>query len=406
MWAKLLALPQSPAWDRWVFLGFVVLAVLGVGVLWKVPQWQVARVEGLDSKERFDKRNEARKTLATILGGVAFLTGGYFTWRNFNLAQESLRVSQQGQITDRFTKAIEQLGAVDSQGKPKFEVRLGGIYSLEAIAKDSKDLHWPIMEVLCSYVRGNAPAQPPANPASAGQKKSGSQGTTSQPEVHPRADIQAILTVLGRRDAWQENENQRLDLSGTDLAGPDLRHAHLKRADFARAYLTRADLTQADLSGAYLIGAYLTRANLSGADLSGADLSWADLSGAYLSRANLSGANLKDAKGADVALAQTSIVPESGQFTGWKKCVNNVLVRLIIGKKARRSSAAGRKCRAEYVKVAEVIGAEVGISLYDNKTEYRVGQIVRCDKWNEDRWTECGGGIHFYLTRIEAENHS
>jgi len=55
--------------------------------------------------------------------------------------------------------------------------------------------------------------------------------------------------------------------------------------------------------------------------------------------------------------------------------------------------------------VLEVIGAEFGISKHDRRTEYRVGKIVRCDKWNEDRWVECGGGIHFFLTRIEAENY-
>ncbi len=302
MGAKLQALPQSPAWDRLVFLGFVVLAVLGVAVLWKVPQWQVAREKGLSRKEQFDKRNEARKTLATILGGVAFLTGGFFTWRNFNLAQESLRVSQQGQITDRFTKAMEQLGAVDSQGKPRFEVRLGGIYSLEAIARESKDLHWPIMEVLCSYVRGNAPAQPPANAASAGQKKkSGSEGTTSQQEVHPRADIQAVLTVLGRRDASQENENQLLDLSGTNLAGADLRKAHLTRADFTEADLRGADLREADLREADLREADLREADLREADLRGAFLYVGDLREADLSVANLGGADLSgaDLSGAD-----------------------------------------------------------------------------------------------------------
>jgi hypothetical protein len=58
------------------------------------------------------------------------------------------------------------------------------------------------------------------------------------------------------------------------------------------------------------------------------------------------------------------------------------------------------------VKVLEVFGAELGISCHDGKTEYRKGHIVRCDKWNEDRWTECGGGIHFYLTRVEAEAHN
>src|SRR5208337_43927 len=94
---------------------------------------------------------------------------------------------------------------------------------------------------------------------------------------------------------------------------------------------------------------------------------------------------------------------ESGPIWGWKKCKDGVLVKLVVGDTAKRSHATGRKCRAEHVKVLEVIGAEVGISSYDNKTEYRVGQVVRCDKWDENRWAECGGGIHFFLTRIEAE---
>jgi hypothetical protein len=173
--------------------------------------------------------------------------------------------------------------------------------------------------------------------------------------------------------------------------------ANLSRADLYGANLSRANLSRANLSGANLYGA-----DLSGANLYGADLSGANLYGANLSRANLSGA--KDVP--PLQLARTSIVPEVGQFTGWKKCANGVIVRLVIGKNAKRSNATTRKCRAEYVKVMEVIGAEVGISIYDGKTEYRVGQIVKCDQWNEDRWVECGGGLHFYLSRIEAENHS
>jgi len=159
-----------------------------------------------------------------------------------------------------------------------------------------------------------------------------------------------------------------------------------------------------DLHAAWLVSreggirADLRGANLSGANLSGADLSRADLSGA-----DLSGANLKDAKSADLALAQTAILPADGPIWGWKKCRNGVLVKLVVGNTARRSHASGRKCRAEHVKVLEVIGAEVGVSQYNEKVEYRVGQIVRCDSWNEDRWTECGGGIHFFLTRQEAE---
>ena len=76
-----------------------------------------------------------------------------------------------------------------------------------------------------------------------------------------------------------------------------------------------------------------------------------------------------------------------------------------VPSKARRSNSTGRKCRAEYVKVLDVVRAEVGVSNHDGKTEYRKGKIVRCDKWEEDRWVECGGGIHFFITRFEAENY-
>ena len=132
----------------------------------------------------------------------------------------------------------------------------------------------------------------------------------------------------------------------------------------------------------------------------------ADLYGADLSRADLSGANLGRANDIQYIIAQSSILPETGPIWGWKKCKNDVLVKLVVGNTAKRSHATGRKCRAEHVKVLEVIGAEVGISQYDSSVQYRVGKIVRCDKWNDDRWTECGGGIHFFLTRIEAERYS
>ena len=193
---------------------------------------------------------------------------------------------------------------------------------------------------------------------------------------------------------------------GADLRGANLSDANLSDANLSGADLSDANLSGADLRGANLRGANLSGANLRGANLRGADLSGANLSGADLRGADLSGANLSDAENISaLATAQTSILPEAGQFIGWKKCNNGVLIRLAVGKNARRSNATGRKCRAEYIKVLEVIGAKVGISRHDNKTKYEVGKIVRCDKWDEDRWVECGGGIHFFLTRVEAENY-
>ena len=165
---------------------------------------------------------------------------------------------------------------------------------------------------------------------------------------------------------------------------------------------TRADLSGADLSGANLYGANLSRADLSGADLSGANLSGANLSRADLSGADLSGANLKECKLADLALAMTTHLPE-GPFIGWKKCMDGVIVKLRIPEKARRSHGASRKCRAEYVTVLEVFGAAKGVSIHDKVTEYHPGKTVRANGWNEDRWETCAKGIHFFITRLEAE---
>jgi hypothetical protein len=247
-------------------------------------------------------------------------------------------------------------------------------------------------------------------------------------EIKNRFSNRIIITgeYADIREAVLEARVSGVDLSGANLSGAGLSGAGLSGADLSGANLRMADLSGADLYGADLSGANLRMADLYGANLYGADLYGADLYGANLRMANLSGANLRmadlyganlygaDLYGADlsgaksipsITNAQASILPESGQFQGWKKCRNGVLVRVMIGKNAKRSNATGRKCRAEYVKVLEVIGAEVGISQRDNKTEYRAGKIVRCDKWDKDRWVECGGGIHFFLTRIEAEQY-
>ena len=194
------------------------------------------------------------------------------------------------------------------------------------------------------------------------------------------------------------------DLSGANLSGADLSRAYLSGANLSDAYLPRANLSGANLSGADLSRAGLSRAYLSGADLSGANLYGAYLSGADLSSANLSGTDLSGVKNADMVIAQTRILPE-GDLIGWKKCKNNVIVKMQIPSDAKRSHAFGRKCRAEYVKVLEVIGAEVGIAQHDGKTEYRKGEIVKPDSFDENWQDECAPGIHFFITRIEAENY-
>jgi uncharacterized protein YjbI with pentapeptide repeats len=263
----------------------VATSVFLILLLWLFPKWQVRSVAGLEPKDRFDRENEARKTLSQILGGLVLLIGFYFTWQNLGTTQENLRIAAEGQITDRFTKAIAQLGDT------KLELRLGGIYALERIANDSPKDHWPVMEVLTSYVREHAGISNAGKPL---PKTSADKSKEAPPK--PAADIQSILTVIGRRNvAFEDLDIQHLnlrktDLRGADLRGADLRGADLRGADLRGARLNGTDLSGTDLSEAYLFGAYLNNADLSGAILSNAFLNMAQLHLAHLGEADLRGA--------------------------------------------------------------------------------------------------------------------
>jgi uncharacterized protein YjbI with pentapeptide repeats len=276
--------------------GLVILAIFGVRKFIKL-----GHQEDLEAKDRVGLQIEFIKTTAQILGGLFFLVTIYVAWAN-------LVVSQEKHKTDLFTKAIEQLGS------DKLEVRLGGIYALERIARDSEKDHGPIMEVLTAFVRLHAPAptEKPAEtkkqPAAAGQSVPGEKkpATEPAPEVKPRADIQAILTVLGRRARiYKKVGDQGLDLRRTDLRLADLQKAHLEGANLQEAHLEGADLRFAPMEGAYLEkarlegadlkGAHLEGAGLEEARLEGADLYAAHLEGAYLKKACLEGANLMSA---------------------------------------------------------------------------------------------------------------
>ena len=219
------------------------------------------------------------------------------------------------------------------------------------------------------------------------------------------ADDAPTSIKLGLAIKWaiQTRANlTRADLSGANLSGANLYGANLYGANLSRANLTRADLSGADLSGANLSGANLYGANLSRANLTRADLYGADLYEADLSGANLYGANLYETKNADLAIARTRILPE-GEIIGWKKCESDVIVKLRIPAGAARSHAFGRKCRAAFADVLEVHGAEYGVSRHDGRTRYRVGERVTPDTFNDNWKEECAEGIHFFITRAEAE---
>ena len=250
--------------------------------------------------------------LLLALGGAAIAI-----WRAYNLDKQRkisdeqvkndkqrLHNEEQRLHTDSYIRAVEQLGAVkkdeNDKTKKNFEVRLGGIYGLGRIAKESKTHRRQIIELLCAYIVENA---------------SGSKPDEQKP---PPADILAILDIIeDNRKEWEKWEGfqpnlqhvnfQSMDLSDRRFEGFDFRsakfkkaklfnthlekatlhYAHLEKADIYYAHLEEARLNFAHLEGANLLGTHLEEAHLKEAHLEGADLTHAHLEGADFEGAHL-----------------------------------------------------------------------------------------------------------------------
>jgi len=262
--------------------------------------------------------NEAIAPLLTLATGAAV------AWIALMRHFATTDADRQRRITDNYSKAVDQLSS------DKIETRLGGIYILERISKESPDDYWTIMETLTAFVRERARWRAPDAAARPGKRqRRGEPESQSQSDDKsakrlrhiqvrdaPPTDIAAVLTVILRRPKKQqsreENAGWRFDLSEADLSGANLSGAYLSGAylsganlsdaNLTGANLSKADLMSANLSGAYLIGANLSGACLYGANLRGADLSEANLRGADLHVPNLSEADLSEAdlSGADL----------------------------------------------------------------------------------------------------------
>jgi uncharacterized protein YjbI with pentapeptide repeats len=272
----------------WITLGLAVLAallVLGIAVYGWVwwPRRVVARLALDDPKARADVEDNFRKTVGQALGSVVVLLGGIAALLGAGMAY--LQLSQQQRaahdllISNQVAKGFELLGNKD---KDAVILRLGGIYALEGVMNNSDQYSRPVLEALTAFVREGTKLPTPPAPGS--------------PTQGPPTDIQAALTVIGRRSAGEGAVNlTKANIAGATLDGATLAGADLIGADLTRANLSFANLAGADLNGANLVGADLSFATLAGANLTHADLTNADLNGANLNRAILADANLTHA---------------------------------------------------------------------------------------------------------------
>lgn len=229
--------------------------------------------------------------IVAAIGAAATFTVGLLNFRTQRRGQKfqenqggrQLELMLSSQMTDRFTKAIDQLGS------EKKAVRIGGIFALERIARDSQDesTNYTIQSIaytLATFVRESQP-------------RAAIHESAYIPMLKIRApDVQAAMTVLCRSPLCDNRVNTdnatlrdlnrtdlRLDLSRTDLRRASLRGARLDGVNLWGSRLEGANLRRAHLRCAGLSDAYLGRLNPKDKDYKyGADLSGADLTDAYL----------------------------------------------------------------------------------------------------------------------------
>ena len=276
----------------WALLAFATLAGFTLLILvpgWLKPSLSKADLNAVPAGEKRialqqaqgQLQNNIRTTLLQGLAGIVVVAGAVATWRQ-------VQISREEQITDRLTRAVEQLGSKN------IDIRIGGIYALERIAKNSAADRRTIQFQLGAFVRNHA-----RWPATKDQQHPTATVDEDLPWMQIRApDIWAALAVLGRRPPMPDEQVlhlsrvdlRRLQLDGARLTGAQMRYTNLARARLQETQLDRGDLKGADLRRANLEGTQLTDANLSSAYLQGANLRRADLS-----HADLRGANLSDA---------------------------------------------------------------------------------------------------------------
>jgi Pentapeptide repeats (8 copies) len=283
----------------------VLIAILafGAAAIFVIPDHLVHRDLVPDGLERTKLRLQARTTLLQSLLGVLVLVGAYLTW-------QQVRVSRESQITDRFTKAVDQLANKDKE----IDVRIGGIYALGRIAKDSPVDQASIEDILASYIRNRAPWPP---------KRPGQYVETADLEDMPilerRApDIYAAIHVLTHsglpvRFDGDSFYTRRL------LYAVDLRNLVLGFANLDGAFLSGSNLSGSLMDGSSFRQAILASCRLNDASFNGVDFRSTRFTGSSLervdfTRTNLTQANLERAnlKGADLTSANVT----KADFTG------------------------------------------------------------------------------------------
>lgn len=283
-----------------LYLLVATLVVIALALLAGAPHFLLPEsATQMNPMDLVEVEMQARKYMAQLITAAMLAFGLYLLYKRITVLEKNADIAHRAQLAGRFDRAIDQLGTY------KLEVQLGGIFALERIAQESLIDHFTTMEILTAYIRENAKWIENKQEQSDNLvlENGHSNGAAQQNKIP--SDIQAVMTVIGRRK-WVLQEMEQLhvlNLRRTNLSNLDLRKTNFERANLRGCNLERVNLVEASLAWAFLGDTNLRSANLMKANLQGANLAGANLMGANLKGANLQGANLTKArlKGARLA---------------------------------------------------------------------------------------------------------
>lgn len=350
-WAKLGWIPRN--YLPVIAALSVVLAPFWLWLIWRTAGEIVDLFVSIQATETARDRRDLAYAFGVNVAALAGLVAAPLVIIRAWVSERHTKTAEEGLITDRFTKAVEQLGAEktvkrrefkpqykvkkkgergpaedrweqDTDGNPipatrpdgtplgewqsfeetapNLEVRLGATYALERIAQDSERDHIPIMETLCAYIRENSQSrEPEESPHSLYDRNRKGDRDTPPMEDEEISRVYRVLppevSELSRRQWADALSPIRVDVQAA-LSVIGRRHAeriaHERHAGF-QLDLRETNLQRADLTGAHLERALLPGARLEGAILVRAHLAQSHLGWARLEAADLEGAQLENA---------------------------------------------------------------------------------------------------------------
>ena len=205
---------------------------------------------------------------------------------------------------------------------------------------------------------------------------------------------------------FEDMDLNMLNLSNLDFSSSNFINVNFSNVDFTNSILEDCLLDDCNFQSAIFINSNLRKASMRRANLKDADIT-----GAKLYAAVLEGANLKNIIFDEKTEYFRLYCPEEGAFIAYKKALNNRIIKLLIPGDAKRVSSTQNCCRCDKAKVLEIKNFD-GTIFYDEAWStvaedfcYKLGEWVYAGNFNEDRWYDSTGGIHFWMTEEEAKKY-